>query len=1196
MFIYRFNQIAALLVSVLALLELVSTHGNPAVHLRLALLIYSSLLIATVSTFAMKNLVGQPRYQRFGGLLLVTSLGIYLLFSSSNPLLLGMGWSMSGVGAIFLVNHANNRRSRKASVEIGIWFLISDAALWSALLLAHFHHINLFATISGSKEHGTYLHDVIAILISISGLIRSGALPAMRWLILTSEAPSPLSAFLHAGIVNGFGYLLIAFPIVHLAWVGIVIIAMLTITISLSVMRHRHDEKGKLANGTSMQMAFMALEGVLGIPGIVLLHIVGHGSYKSWSFLRAGGAPLRRKNAMPLPSVTKKSGITIVILAIIYTLSIGLSIFWLGSDFFLNISIIAIALASSLIFVSKLPKKLLAQSAALSTLLFFIYVLIEWFASRLFPRLSHPSTTLVFSVSALLIFVTGILRITPRGLTLRVASRANDYLLSRQKSSAGLGHLRQISSINLDESRIRHLIDVASAPFAEGMALSKIVAQDPLVGLHHLDFQVAAEIAEGYGISLYSSASQYLSWLDEGLIRSEVLVQCIQESALGMELDEMIESAKQRRNMENLTREKSRRRFPTPTEELAAGANWWCSQSWYDGNSVASSGAYQMWRGTLPRKHQELLASEPIDSLRQILPFLISKKSVDITDFELLSLLQLLISIDISWFLYVKSLGIEAQSSLLALRAALLLFSGEELEPSNVEMIPHAEVWQLALERSYSEELSAEIVGSSSWPRGNPNAEVSIVTCIDVRSDLLRAQAEQIPGVRTVGMAGFFGVDLCLTHLEKNGIGGIGGIGGIDRFVGETFAPIILTPSLNVIDKRKARLLWDLPSLWKYAARGSGALAIAEGFGLANGVLSALNTFAPGLSKRMNRYFEPSRWLDSTGTDISFLSDSQKIQYATNILAVITAHDAMLGEEVIFVGHGADASNTPFRSMYECGACGGNNGGLNARFAANLMNDALVQSMLNDKSLGKITRFYSAEHNTTAGTFAIDPLQEREVETKSSPKFRELVKVISTLPRRKFPTSPDIGEIDSKSATAWWQVFPEWGLSGNAACVIGPRDLTRNLNLRSRVFLHEYAWEEDLNGEILESILSGPGVVMQMINSAYNITITSPQNFSSGDKTRHNVLGEAGVLLGAEGPLLRGMPWQAISPQAEPSADQTQGHIPIRLQIFVAAPQSLLDRALYQSSLASLVAGGWISIYSLHVEGSYDERVVTPEV
>lgn len=117
--------------------------------------------------------------------------------------------------------------------------------------------------------------------------------------------------------------------------------------------------------------------------------------------------------------------------------------------------------------------------------------------------------------------------------------------------------------------------------------------------------------------------------------------------------------------------------------------------------------------------------------------------------------------------------------------------------------------------------------------------------------------------------------------------------------------------------------------------------------------------------------------------------------------------------------------------------------------------------------------------------------------------------------------------------------------------------------------------------QTLISILSGPGVVMQMINAAYNITITNPQNFSSDDKTRHNLLGEAGVLLGAAGALYGGLPWQSIAPDASQGQKNGTGHVPIRLLIFIAAPWEKINQAVEQTVLSPAVAGGWITIHSL---------------
>ena len=1174
MFIYRLNKALALFVGIAALWLLFASHQGSAFHFRLALLLYTSLLILIISGFAQNNLLGQERYLRFGTLLLVTSIGIYLTFLSTNLLLIGLGWSTSGMGATLLVNHANSLKSRRAAFHIAYWFLVSETAFWLALLLAHTHHLNLFTQASPNSQHSSTIINLIALLLMTSGVIRSGLFPAMRWLILTVEAPSPLSALLHAGIVNGFGFLLVVFPIIYHVRYLIVAIGLVTIILALALMRHRHDEKGKLANGTSMQMAFMALEGVLGIPGIVLLHIIGHGSYKSWSFLRAGGAPLRRKNAIPIPTRKSSTPTISFSLAIAYVIALGLSCLWLGNDFLLNLSVASVALASSLIFIRKLPTKLLAQSSLLSFLLFGFYIIEVRFASDLFPKLWSPNLTIAITTSLAILIATALLRILPRSWTLQIASRIYHYLLPNRTLKKSLKNLRATPLKNLDQEKLVDLVKITSSPFAEGMALSQIVAQNSLVGLQNLDFHAASQVAQNYGISLYSSPNQYLSWFDQGIIKRNVLEHCATAHDPDLSIDSVVsETRASAKYATSQLATGTSTMFGQP-DWATASASWWCAQAWYDGANNSNTGAYEMWRSTLHPKYRQEFPKTPVEALAHFLPALIQRTSAgsEVTDPQVIFALQKLISLDISWFLYIKGLGTDAVLSLLALRATLAVTTKNQLSRTDIPETPYAQIWQNSLEQSYSEELVTKMRHSSTVQEGETQKEIAIVTCIDVRSDILREKAEQVPGVRTIGMAGFFGVDLCVTNF-RNGKNG-----------NENFAPVILQPSLTLEDRRELTLQWELPTLWKYATSGSGALAIAEGFGLMNGVQSALNTFAPKLSAKLNRFFDAPRWLGSTGLDISNLTHDQKIQYASNILATLAPQRL---KEVIFIGHGADAPNTPFRSMFECGACGGNNGLLNARFAASLMNDPEVQKLINDKYRNQGISFYAAEHNTTLATVQLDPLATAEFQNRAPDVLKNLVEQIALLPKRVFPTSEEFIEKgdrrngSSTSATAWWQVFPEWGLSGNAAVVIGPRALTKNFNLRSRVFMHDYSWQEDTDSQVLVSIFSGPGVVMQMINAAYNVAITNPKNFSSDDKTRHNVLGEAGVLLGADGPLYRGLPWQSISPQATQLQGKENGHIPLRLQIFVDAPIEKINEALEQSALAQLATGGWVTLRSL---------------
>jgi NAD(P)H-quinone oxidoreductase subunit 5 len=114
------------------------------------------------------------------------------------------------------------------------------------------------------------------------------------WLIQVVEAPTPVSALLHGGIINLGGYLLILFgPLLMLAtaaqWL-VLVVAGLTAVLAALVMATRISIKVKLAWSTAAQMGLMLVECALGLFHLALLHLVAHACYKAYCFLDAGSA------------------------------------------------------------------------------------------------------------------------------------------------------------------------------------------------------------------------------------------------------------------------------------------------------------------------------------------------------------------------------------------------------------------------------------------------------------------------------------------------------------------------------------------------------------------------------------------------------------------------------------------------------------------------------------------------------------------------------------------------------------------------------------------------------------------------------------------------------------------------------------------------------------------------------------------
>ena len=267
------------------------------------LLLLTSLVGLIVQSFASRSLLGDPRATRFHVLAAVLASATSLVGVAATGSGLLVAWVATSVTLIALLGHKAPWpaavRSQRLTARS---FLIGDAALLIGLLVAivaigdlDLRAIGAEAAALDDESIGSLsLVTVVAVCLVIAGIARSALVPLHAWLPSTLAAPTPVSALLHAGVINGAGVLLIRFSPVFASSASAMALAfavgVVTALFATAIMLVRADVKGGLVWSTSGQMGFMVVQLGVGAFAAALFHIVGHALYKAAMFLGAGGA------------------------------------------------------------------------------------------------------------------------------------------------------------------------------------------------------------------------------------------------------------------------------------------------------------------------------------------------------------------------------------------------------------------------------------------------------------------------------------------------------------------------------------------------------------------------------------------------------------------------------------------------------------------------------------------------------------------------------------------------------------------------------------------------------------------------------------------------------------------------------------------------------------------------------------------
>ncbi|MFO0936333.1 MAG: DUF2309 domain-containing protein [Gemmataceae bacterium] len=463
--------------------------------------------------------------------------------------------------------------------------------------------------------------------------------------------------------------------------------------------------------------------------------------------------------------------------------------------------------------------------------------------------------------------------------------------------------------------------------------------------------------------------------------------------------------------------------------------------------------------------------------------------------------------------------------------------------------------------------------------------DAQLVFCIDVRSEPFRRSMESQGNYETLGFAGFFGLPVQVK--------------GLDDDKPYDSCPVLLKPRHVICEHavesdrsrtrrhEQVRSLMRMPKLiyqWlKY--NFATPFALVEMLGPWLGLRMVAKTFVPS---------QIESWKKSTQTTIlppiasepslAHILPTEQADYGESALRMmgLTENVAPL---VVLCGHGSSTNNNAYASALDCGACGGNHGGGNARILACILNKTHVRAILAERGLviPADTIFVAAEHDTTTDHVELFPPhdlnknhQDRLQHLRHDLEKARIMNAKSRTSTFNLTGLPENRAVDetTRRSCDWAEVRPEWGLARNAAFIVGPRTLTRSINLEGRCFLHSYDWKADSTGKILTTILTAPMVVAQWINSQYLFSTLDNVSYGSGSKITQNVTGKLGVMQGNASDLMHGLPLQSVY-----SADGKPYHEPLRLLTVVYSPRSILNEVIQsQDVLKKLLGNGWVTL------------------
>ncbi len=489
-------------------------------------------------------------------------------------------------------------------------------------------------------------------------------------------------------------------------------------------------------------------------------------------------------------------------------------------------------------------------------------------------------------------------------------------------------------------------------------------------------------------------------------------------------------------------------------------------------------------------------------------------------------------------------------------------------------------IWQEAYEWTYYNEVLNGLQEKSIVEEKNP--ELQGVFCIDDRECSIRRYIEEgHPGVQTFGTAGFFGVEFYFQPFGSTFRTKVCPAPVTPKFLIKEQANEAKSDKEYHFDTRSYGLVfgWILTHTMGFWSALKLAFAIFK---------PSMNTVAVSSGGHMRA--DSTLIIENTngqvtedGLSIGFSVDEMTDRLHALLMSI--GLNQAFAPLIYVVGHGSSSSNNTHYAGYDCGACSGRPGSVNARVICHIGNHPVVRQQLKERGieLPESTQFVPVLHDTSRDEFTyydLAVLSKRNLERHqvNTRLFDQALDFNATERSRRFVVMNSrkavkkVHENVKLRSVSLFEPRPELNHATNTLCIVGRRSFSRGLFLDRRSFLNSFDYEVDPDGNYLLGILNAVAPVCGGINLEYYFSRVDNQQLGAGTKLPHNVMGLIGVANGIDGDLRTGLPSQMI-----------EVHSPMRLLVIVEHfPEVVLKTIQTNPATYEWFLNSWVNLVAFH--------------